>query len=156
MDRRAFITMLSGSIFAAPLAVEAQQTGKVWRIGYLASGPSLDPRLQKALEDGLRELGYVPGRQYSIEYRFSPGGVETLRQLAAELVQLPVDLIIADTNPAVAAARQATVAIPIIMAVPANPVGAGFVQNLARPGGNVTGLTADPAPETIMGSNSRF
>src|SRR5215813_1827371 len=151
MDRRAFITLVGGSIVAAPLYAAPQVPGKVYRIGYLASGPSLDPRLQTALEDGLRALGYVRGRQYSIEYRFSPGGVGTLRQLATEMVQLPVDLIIADTNPAVAAARQATGAIPIVMAVPVNPVGAGFVQSLARPGGNVTGLTADPAPETIMG-----
>jgi putative tryptophan/tyrosine transport system substrate-binding protein len=151
MDRRVFIALMGGSILAAPVAARAQQPGKLYRIGFLASGPTLDPRLQTALEDGLRELGYVRGRQYSIEYRFSSGGDDTLRQLAEELVQLPVDVIIADTNPAVAAARQATGTIPIVMAAPANPVGAGFVQSVARPGGNVTGLTVDPAPQTIIG-----
>src|SRR5215471_6281973 len=151
MRRIGLAVVLALSVLA-PLAAGAQQMGKVYRIGYLAGGPSLDPRLQQALEDGLRDFGYVRGRQISIEYRFpAVGDTERLRLFAEELVKLPVDLIIAGTNPAVAAARQATNTIPIIMATPANPIRAGFVQSLARPGGNVTGLTADPAPETIIG-----
>lgn len=82
-------------------------------------------RLQKALEEALRELGYIPGRQTSIEYRFAGGDAERLRQFASELVQLPVDVIITDTNPAVAAAKQATNTIPIVMANPANSVSKG-------------------------------
>jgi putative tryptophan/tyrosine transport system substrate-binding protein len=151
MRRIGLAVVLVLSVLAPP-AAGAQQIGKVYRIGYLASGPSLDSRLQQALEDGLRDLGYVRGRQISIEYRFpAAGDAERLRLFAEELVKLPVDVIITDTNPAVAAAIQATNTIPIIMATPANPIRAGFVQSLARPGGNVTGLTADPAPETIIG-----
>jgi len=151
MRRVGLAVVLAVSFALTPLAAEGQQAAKLYRIGYLASGPSIDPHLQKALEDTLRDLGHIPGRQVSIEYKFPTGDAESLRRFAAELVQLPVDLIIADTNPAVAAAKQATSTIPIVMATAVNPIRAGFVQSLARPGGNVTGLTADPAPETILG-----
>jgi putative ABC transport system substrate-binding protein len=103
------------------------------------------------MEDSLRDLGYVLGQRVTIEYKFSAGDAERLRQFAAEFVRLPVDLIITDTNPAIAAAKQATATIPIVMVTAANPIGAGFVQSLSRPGGNITGLSADLAPETLLG-----
>ena len=144
--------VLSLSILLAPLAADGQPTAKTYRIGFLGSGPTLDAHLQKALEDSLHDLGYLLGPRISIEYRFPAGDAERLRQFAAELVLTEVfDSIITDTNPAVSAAKQATGTIPRVMVSPANPIGAGFVQSLARPGGNVTGLTADPAPETILG-----
>src|SRR5262245_17308676 len=135
----------------APLIAGAQQAGKLYRIGFLGSGPPLDAHLQKSMEDSLRDLGYVLGQRVTIEYKASAGDAERLRQFAAEFVRLPVDLIITDTNPAIAAAKQATATIPIVMVTAANPIGAGFVQSLSRPGGNVTGLSADAAPETILG-----
>src|SRR6266436_262540 len=108
MERRTFLPLVLGSLLAAPLAAEAQQRGKVWRIGYLGSGPPVEPRYQKALEEALRELGDVPGQQITLEYRFAGGDPERLRQLALELVQMPADVLVAATNPAVAAAQQAT------------------------------------------------
>jgi putative tryptophan/tyrosine transport system substrate-binding protein len=150
MNRRAFLRALAGSIFAVPCAVRAQ-IKKVYRIGYLGSGPPLIPPLRKELEDTLRQLGYIPGQHIVLEYRAAGSDPERLRQMATELVQLPADVIIAESNVAVAAAMQATRTIPIVMSAATGALHAGFVRSLARPGGNVTGLTADPAPETILG-----
>jgi ABC-type uncharacterized transport system substrate-binding protein len=150
IDRREFLAGTSAMLLASPLAAEAQQAKKVWRIGYLGAGPPLEERYQKALEEGLRELGDAPGQQITLEYRFAGGDPERLRQLALELVQMPADVIVAETNPAVAAAKQATSVTPIVMSAATNAIRAGFVQSLARPGGNVTGLTAEPS-ETLLG-----
>jgi putative ABC transport system substrate-binding protein len=150
MDRRAFLGTLAGSLLAVPLTTRAQPK-KVYRIGHLGSGPPLIAPLRKELEDTLRERGYIQGQHIVLEYRAAGGDPERLRQLATELVQLPADVIIAESNLAVAAAMQATRTIPIVMAAATGVVHAGFVQSLARPGGNVTGLTVDPSPETIIG-----
>jgi putative ABC transport system substrate-binding protein len=100
-----------------------------------------------ALEGGLRNLGYVEGKNLRLEYRFSEGKVERLPELMADLVRMNVDAIVAGSNQTVAAARRATGTIPIVMALAADPVGAGFVASLARPGGNVTGLSIDVTPD---------
>ena len=125
-------------LFAPPLSAEAQQVGKVYRIGILAnvSGGIWGPFIE-----GLRDLGYVEGQNITIERRSSEGKYERLSDLAAELVRLQVDVIVAPANENVVAAKQATRTIPIVMAGSGDPVGSGLVASLARPGGNVTGLS---------------
>jgi len=133
--------MLTLSLLAAPLATEAQPPGKVYRIGYLA--PDSPPaHLWEALLDGLRERGYLEGRNLVFERRFSEGQAERFPELAAELVRLRVDCIIVPTTPAALAAKHATQTIPIVFTSSLDPVGAGLVASLARPGGNLTGLSA--------------
>jgi putative tryptophan/tyrosine transport system substrate-binding protein len=141
MDRRAFISGITLAPLAAPLAVGAQQAGRVWRVGYLslASGPS--PR-SEALRQGLRELGYVPGQNIAIEDRWADGDLERARAAAADLARLNVEVIVTGGPQATGAAKEATATIPIVMAVDYDPVGAGFVASLARPAGNITGLSA--------------
>ena len=137
MDRRAFIGTLAGGLLAAPLAAEGQQAGKVGRVGILGNENSAP---WEAFRRGLRDLGYVGGRNLTMESRWSEGRTERLPALAIELVQLRVDVIVASGTQAVRAARQATSTIPIVMAVSAHPDKIGLVESLARPGGNVTGL----------------
>jgi len=140
-------------MFAAPLAAVAQPTGKVYRIGFIQTAPRKEiGHLIKALDEGLGELGYVEGRNVVFERRFADGKQERLAALAVELVKLKVDIIVTGSNPVIAAVRQATATIPVVMAVSRDPVGSGFIASLARPGGNITGLANDPAPE-IMGKN---
>ena len=144
MDRRRFLlTSLVGAL-AMPRVAEAQQAGKVARIGYLlgAAREQTSP-LVKAFQDGLSDLGYVPGRNVVIEYRFADGKPERLPQLAQDLVRLKVDVIVTGSNPHVIAAKQATTTIPIVMVYVRDPVGAGLVASVSRPGGNVTGLSQD-------------
>jgi putative ABC transport system substrate-binding protein len=133
--------------FAAPLASFAQQPAKIARIGFLhpASAQAAAIHLQ-AFRDGLRELGYVEGKNLQLELRWGEGKLERLPALAAELVQLKVDVIVAASSPSVVAARQATRTIPIVMPLSSDPVGDGLVASLARPGGNITGLSV-MAPE---------
>ena len=138
MNRRAFIGTLAGGLLTAPLAAEAQETGKAARIGMLRQGSPPDPNVE-AFKQGLREVGYVEGRNISIEYRWAEGKGERLLGLAADLVRLKVDVIVA-TGDAAVAAKQATTAIPIVMPIITDPVRLGLVASLARPGGNVTGL----------------
>ncbi len=147
--RRAFIGTLTGAFLAAPLTAEAQQAAKIARIGYL-SGASLaaSPHLREAFRQGLRELGYVEGRNVVIEYRDAEGKPERFSALAAELVALKVDVIVASNTGAALAAKQATRTLPIVFAAAADPVTSGLVASLARPGGNVTGLSA-LAPELV-------
>src|SRR5262245_8863641 len=142
MDRRAFITIVGGSILATPLVAEAQQAGKVWRIGFLffgAPGPSAEV---DAFRQGLHDLGYIEGQNAAIEYRFAGGQVERLPELASELARLKIDVIVTSNTPLAMAAKVATSTIPIVFAVVADAVGAGLISNFARPGGNVTGLTS--------------
>jgi putative tryptophan/tyrosine transport system substrate-binding protein len=137
VNRRAFVTGL-GSLFAAPLAVQAQQSGKVARIGRLEQSSS---GRDEAFRQGLRELGYVEGQNIVIEYRYAEGRAERLPDLAAELVAREVDIIVAGGTPPPLAAKHATSTIPIVMASAGDPVRTGLVASLARPGGNVTGLS---------------
>jgi len=148
MDRRTFLAGTGAVLLAAPLATEAQQAGKVYRIGLLQiqTRERLVPYL-KAFEEGLRELGYVEGRDFVREYRFADQQRERLPDLAAELVRLKVDVIVTGTDPGTMAARQATTTIPIVMALGVDPVGAGLIARLRRPGGNVTGLLFVVGPE---------
>src|SRR2546427_6400417 len=134
------IMILTLSLLAVPLTVEAQPPGKVYRIGYLDTTPS-STHLWDALLEGLRERGYVEGRNLVFERRFSEGNAERFPELAAELVRLSVDCIIVTTTPAALAAKHATQTIPIVMTTAIDPVGTGLVASLARPGGNVTGLS---------------
>jgi putative ABC transport system substrate-binding protein len=125
-------------LLTAPLAAEAQQAGKVYRIGVLAN---VSGGAWAAFTQGLRDLGYVEGQNITIEFRSSEGKYELLPDLAAELVSLKVDVIVAPASQNVVAAKRATQTIPIVMAGSGDPVGAGLVSSLARPGGNVTGLS---------------
>jgi putative ABC transport system substrate-binding protein len=142
MGRRTFLGTLGLSVLALPLAAEAQQVGKAPRIGFLANyPPGAFPQLQEAFLQGLRDLGYVEGCSVVIEYRDAEGKFERLPALAAELLALKVDVIVAPTTAAALALKQATNTLPTVFAVPGDPVGSGLVTSLARPGGNVTGLS---------------
>jgi putative ABC transport system substrate-binding protein len=127
--------------------VEAQQPVKVPRIGFLGvASPSVIPARVEAFRQGLRDLGYVEGKNIVIEYRWAEGKFDRLRDLASELVRLKVDIIVTTGSTSTRAAKEATVTTPIVMAQDTDPVGSGFVASLARPGGNITGL-ATLAPE---------
>jgi putative ABC transport system substrate-binding protein len=135
--------MLAVVILTASLAAEAQPTGKIYRIGYLAAGWGSGTAYLRPLEafrQGLRELGWVEGQNVLIEYRFAEGRLERLPGLAEELVRLKVDVIAASPTPAALAAKNATRTIPIVGMSLTEPVGVGLVASLARPGGNVTGV----------------
>jgi ABC-type uncharacterized transport system substrate-binding protein len=143
MDRRRFLLTSLAGAFAAPLAADAQQAAKIPRIGVLfASTPAVTSHLLDGLRQGLREHGYVEGQHIILERRYGQVGAERMSDLAAELVRIKVDIIVAATDPATAALKQQTQTIPIVMANSNDPVGTGFVASLARPGGNVTGLSA--------------
>ena len=143
MDRRAFITIVAGSILAGPLAGGAQQSGKVARIGVLHPGaPATSMHFAAAFDQGLRERGYVQGQNIVVERRFAEAKVERMSDIAAELVRWKVDVIVTSTDPGIAAVRHQTQTIPIVMANSIDPVATGFVASLARPGGNVTGLSS--------------
>jgi putative ABC transport system substrate-binding protein len=141
MERRAFLGTLAGGLLAAPLAAAAQQAAKIARIGWLAGNLAPSPQLPEAFRQGLRDLGYVEGRNVVIEYRDAEGKFERLPALAAELVALKVDVILAGGTPQALAAKQATRTLSIVFAGVPDPVTSGLVTSLARPGGNVTGLS---------------
>ncbi len=142
MDRRSTVLALL-ALGAAPFTAEAQQATKVARIGYLANNPATSPYLREAFLQGLRDLGYVEGRNLVIEYREAEGKADRLPALAAELVALKVDVILAAGSTLTArVAKEATTTIPIVFAAVGDPVGSGLVTSLARPGGNVTGLSS--------------
>jgi putative tryptophan/tyrosine transport system substrate-binding protein len=141
MRRREFIKLIGGAAVAWPLGSSAQQAVKVPRIGYLAGNLAANPHLREAFLQGLRDLGYVEGRNLVIEYRDVEGKYERLPALAAELVALKVDVILAGGTPQPLAAKQATRTIPIVFAGAGDPVESGLITSLARPGGNVTGLS---------------
>ncbi len=143
-DRREFITLLGGAATGWPLPLSAQQP-KIFRVGYLDAGARSDPTVQNLRRQfllGLRDLGYIEDRNFKMEDRSADGQLDRLPALAVELVRLPVDIIVTGGDAPVSAARQATDKIPIVMPIAADPVGSGFVASLARPGGNITGLSA--------------
>ena len=143
--RRQFL-LAAGAFVAAPLVAQGQQPRMVRRIGVITSALPESAR-GRALREGLRDLGYVEGKDVAFEWRGSGGGqAERFPDFAAELVGLKVDVIVASDNPAIAAAQNATRTTPIVMVLATDPVGTGFVGSLARPGGNITGLTVQ-APE---------
>jgi putative ABC transport system substrate-binding protein len=155
MDRRAFIGTLAGGLLVTPVATEAQPAaGKVYRVGMLWFGSSLnDPPVRlrfDAFQQGLREQGYMEGRNVAFEHRYARGKYELLPDLAAKLVSLKVDIIVTPGNPpATLAARQATSTIPIVFISAADQVASGFVTSLARPGGNITGGTSLVGPGLV-------
>ena len=129
-------------LLAVPLAIEAQQAGKAWRVGYLSSSSAVRERARlAAFQQGLRELGYLEGKSIFIEQRYAGGEFERLPELAAELARLKVDVFVVAGAPAAHAAKKASSVIPIVMTAVADPVGMGLVASLARPGGSVTGLS---------------
>jgi len=143
MDRRTFIGGVASGVLVVSLHSYAQPQGKVWRIGILETvSPELNAANLDAFQQGLRELGYVEGRNFVIEYRSADGRSERFPSLAAELVGLKVDLIVTRGTPASLAAKRATRTIPVVMANAGEPVETGLVISLARPGGNVTGLSS--------------
>ena len=142
--RRKLVIALGASALAAPLGLFAQQQGKTWRVGLLIlfSRPaSIDSHFLGAFPRGMRELGHVEGKNLVIEWRFADSKRDRLPALAAELVQLKMDVIVAGGNDAPLALQKATTTIPIVMATASDPVGSGLVKSLARPGGNITGLS---------------
>ena len=153
--RRKLIVALGAGALAAPFASFAQQPDKVWRVGFLSARNrpvSFDADEYGGFPRGMRELGYVEGKNLTIEWRFADDKPERLPALAAELVQLKVDVIMAGNPPATSAAQKATTTIPIVFGGGGDPVGSGFVKSLAHPGGNITGvsnLAEDVSPKLL-------
>jgi putative ABC transport system substrate-binding protein len=142
MRRRDLITLLGNAAIAWPLAARAQQANKLPRIGFLGSGTAVvQGQWVAAFLQRLRELGWIEGRNLTIEYRWAEGSSDRAAELAAEFVRLKVDVIVTYANPMVVATKKATSVIPIVFAAAADPLGTGLVASLARPGGNVTGLS---------------
>ena len=138
--RRVFLGTLAGGLLAAPLTVRAQQAGKVWKVGVLAAEPA-DSGRADGFRQGLRAHGLVEGQNIAIDWRSAEGNPGRYPDLTAELVRLGVDVIVAGSVEAVAAAQKATRTIPIVIVYASDPVALGFVASLARPGANITGLT---------------
>jgi putative ABC transport system substrate-binding protein len=147
MNQRAFLSAVTGGLLAAPIAVEAQQAGKVYRLGILH--PTNRVRTE-AIRTALRDLGYIEGRNLLVEPRYAEGKIDRLPKMARELVQLRVDVIFAVGSAAIRAANAATTTIPIVMYGGVDPVAARFVTSFARPGGNVTGVLILPG-STLAG-----
>ena len=151
MRRREFITLLGGAAAAWPLVARAQQAGKIYRIGFLWDSPDAFLDALEAFRQGLRDLGYVEGRNIAIEYRWAEGKPERMRELAEELVRLKVDVIVAPSSIYTEAAKRATSTIPIIFVSHADPLGSRHVASLARPGGNITGLSLMMTETNVKG-----
>ena len=131
-------------------AASAQSAARIFRVGYIVvASPEEQAHLTRAFEDGMRDLGYVDGRDVAYERRFAHGDTARLPELAAELVKLAPDVIVTGGNPVIAAVRRTATTIPVVMGISRDPVGAGFVASYGRPGGNITGLAADPVPEVL-------
>ena len=142
MKKKISVLTLCAMILGLCVSAEAQQSGKVSRIGFLAgASASFNSAQIKVFLQGLRELGYVEGKNIVIEYRYADGNLDQLPDLVADLVRLKVDLIVTNSSPGVLAAKKATRTVPIVFVSIGDPVGSGHVDSLARPGGNVTGLT---------------
>ena len=147
MSKKVQCLTLFALLFALSLPVDAQQTGKILRIGFLdGSTAAGSAGLLEAFWQEMRKLGWIEGKNFTVEYRFAEQKSERLPELAADLVRLKVDLIVVIAGPPASAAKKATTTIPIVMTNAADPVGAGLIASLARPGGNVTGL-ASLSPE---------
>lgn len=141
MDRRAFLAIAAGAL-TAPLAAEAQPTGKLTRIGFLSLGTEVSQaRLRTSFTDGLRDHGWIEGKNIAIEYRWQGMGDTALDTLAAELARLPLDVVFAVNTPAALAMKRAGATLPVVFALVSEPVATGLVASLARPGSNFTGLT---------------
>jgi len=138
MTRRAFIALLCGMMTASPFAARAQQAARVYSIGYLA-GSNRTPQLDAFLQ-GMRDLGYVEGQNLAIEYQLAAGQLQRLPEMAANLVRLKVDIIVAGTSLAALPAKKATTTIPIVVLASHDGIGTGLFASLARPGGNITGI----------------
>jgi putative ABC transport system substrate-binding protein len=142
VNRRTFLCGLTLGVFGAPLAAQAQ-TGKLYRIGFLGNTTAaLEANLVGPFRQGLRDLGYVEGRNVVIEYRWAEGNYDRLPALIDELIALKVDVIVTAGTPATLAVKKATTSIPLVMVAVGDPVGTGIVPSLNRPGGNITGLTS--------------
>jgi putative ABC transport system substrate-binding protein len=154
-NRRTFVGAVAGGLLALPGVAPAQVARKVWRVGFLAAASRqflVDTGYYAAFLQGMREQGYVEGQNLAIEARFADGKYERLPALAAELVRLKVDAIVAVPSPAIRAAQQATTTIPIVFPSTGDPVGSGFAASLAHPGGNITGLSntnLDASPKLL-------
>ena len=147
MKRREFITLLGGAA-AWPLAARAQQADKIYRIGFLANDPTIPTQpAGQAFLDGLRESGFIEGKNVIIERRFAEGRLDQYADLIAELIRLKVDVIVTSANEATLAAKHASTNIPVVMMNVADPLGQGIVANLAHPSGNITGLVQDDSAE---------
>ena len=143
-----FVVAFGGWVI--PGAARAQAPAKVYRVGYIVVASAKEQaHLTRAFEDGMRELGYVEGRNVVYERRFADGDQGRLPELAAELVKRDVDVIVTGANPVIAVVKRATTTIPVVMGISRDPVGAGFIASYARPGGNITGLAADPMPDVL-------
>jgi putative ABC transport system substrate-binding protein len=143
MNKKIVVPLVATVILVSVHLAGAQQPKKIPRIGLLFTGESSPPSPNvEAFRQGLRDLSYVEGKNIVLEYRYAEGKIERLTQLAEELVRLPVDVIVTALSPAIHAAKRATDTIPIVFAVSGNPMATGYVASLARPGGNVTGLSA--------------
>jgi putative ABC transport system substrate-binding protein len=141
MKRREFITLFGGAAVAWPLAARAQP--KIPRVGFMGnSTAALEGNLVGSFRDGLRELGYEEGRNIIIEYRWAEGNYERFPALVAELIAAKVDVIVTAGTPAALAMKKATTTVPLVMVAVGDPVGTGLVPSLARPGGNITGLSS--------------
>ena len=155
MRRREFITLLGGVGVTWPFAAQAQQPGKVWRVGFIAGGSrptSIEGSAYSGFLQGMLDLDYVVGKNFEMEWRFAEGRYELFPDLAAELVRLKVDVIVSGSPTAIDPVRRVTSTIPIVMGYSTDPVGNGFVASLARPGGNITGLASsadDTTPKRI-------
>ena len=140
MNKKVASLALSAFLLALSVPAQAQQPAKIHRIGYLAARSSPEPR-DEGFRQGLRDLGYIEGKNIAIEYRYARGKIEELAGFVAEMVRLKVDVIVATGTPAAQRAKQATSVIPIVMAIGDDPVEMGLIASLAHPGGNVTGVT---------------
>jgi putative ABC transport system substrate-binding protein len=166
IGRREFIVTLGGAAAVWPVAARAQQAGKVWRIGFLSAvSRESSSSSYAALQQGMRDLGYVEGRDFVIEWRSVEGKYERFPEIVGELVRLKLDVIVTGVTAALPALQRATSAIPIVMAYSTDPVGNGLVESLVRPGGNITGLAGssdDSSPKqlelltTVVPSASRI
>jgi len=153
VKRREFITLLGGAAVAWPIGARAQQAGKVWRIGYVAGvSRSAASGSYAAFVQGMRELGYVEGKNFVIEWRSVEGRYERFPEIAAELMRLKVDIFVTGVTAALPALQRTTTTIPIVMAYSTDPVGNGLVASLVHPGGNITGLAGssdDSSPKQL-------
>jgi putative ABC transport system substrate-binding protein len=148
MRRRDFITLIGGAVVARPLAARAQQAGKIYRIGFLANDPAIPTQpAGQAFLDGLRESGFIEGKNIIIERRFAEGRLDRYADLVAELVRLNADVIVTSSDAATLAAKRANIKIPIVMMNVSDPVGQRIVASLAHPDSNITGVIQDDSAE---------